>query len=58
MEALRIEEIELIGEDGGRIVVSADLWTTDPEKAGIALNAVMVASSCGSATRRRISCAR
>lgn len=40
MEALRIEEIELIGEDGGRIVVSADLWATDPERAGVALKIV------------------
>ena len=37
MEAIRIDEVELIGEDGGRIVVSADHWAKDPDKAGVAL---------------------
>lgn len=40
MEALRIEEVELFGENGGRIVVSADLWAKDPDKIGIAMKMV------------------
>lgn len=40
MEALRIEEIELFGEEGGRVFVSPDVWAKDPDRAGIALRLV------------------
>jgi hypothetical protein len=37
MEIRGIDEVELIGEEGGRIVVSNDLWAGDPDRPTIAL---------------------